>query len=491
VALWFVASPAHAGWRVAESKHFRVFTEASAQRAVEQAALLEDYRALLVLATSREPQGDLPKLDVYVVRRMADASPYRPIPPTVAGFWRATEGGIAAFADDGESRAVGQNTLLHEYAHHFMLADTTIAYPAWYVEGFAEYFATATFRPDRIEFGKADPNRLLWLAYEPWLPLPRLLAGTGSMRSGNQVAMFYAQSWLLTHYVFRSDMFRSEEGKSKFRAYLQRTASGDDPVTAFVEEVEPDLPRLQGRLRTYITRPRDFTYLRMKRTPVAPADVAVRELPPSADRLLLKLVAIEQGMPDEAGAKLLADVRAEAAKWPGDPFAERVQVAAELFHGDAALALRLVDPLIEAAPTDATLWRWKGLAIRKTGGEVVQARRAFVRAFKADANDWRTLMAYVGTFPPDKLSDEAFAVLQRAWTLAPQVTENGMRMALALGFRGRLEEAATVLRPIAYSPHGGKAGEHAERLIALAEAGDRDKFLAGFLMLPVELPQTS
>jgi hypothetical protein len=36
----------------------------------------------------------------------------------------------------------GETVLYHEYAHHFMIGSlTTRAYPRWFVEGFAEFFA--------------------------------------------------------------------------------------------------------------------------------------------------------------------------------------------------------------------------------------------------------------------------------------------------------------------------------------------------------------
>jgi hypothetical protein len=473
--LWFaLATAAHAEWHLAETAHFRLYLEGKADAARAKAEVLEDFRRLLVTWTGREPPSDTPKLDVYLVRRIANASPGQAVGANVAGFWRATPGGMAAFAEQGNASELGgQVILFHEVAHHFMLSDALLAYPAWYIEGFAEYFSTAEFKADRIELGKFSENRAQWLLNGVWISPERLLRGTSGMRGGDSVAMFYAQSWLLTHWLFRAP-----EAKGKLLPYLRRTSAGEDPVEAFKAEVMLRPVDLNPKLRTYLESPKN-TYSRVKREPLTPAEVTVTSLPPSADRLLMPMVAIEHGVGRERGAALLALVRTEAAKAaPDDWLAKRALAVAELNHGDAATAARLIDDLLAAAPDDPTLLRWRGQAWLRAPADVSAARRSFVRAFKVDPDDWRTLMAWVRTFDPTRLSDAQLEVLRRAWTLAPQVSQNVLAMAVALGHRGELAEAARVLKPLAYSPHGGRLGELAETLMTHAEAGNREAFLA-------------
>ena len=43
----------------------------------------------------------------------------------------------------------GETVLYHEYAHHFMIAGLTArAFPRWFTEGFAEFFAGVRFEKD-------------------------------------------------------------------------------------------------------------------------------------------------------------------------------------------------------------------------------------------------------------------------------------------------------------------------------------------------------
>lgn len=469
------ASPATAAWRMAETANFRVFSEGSESLLRERAALLEDYRGLLSTMTTAKPlETPTPKLDVFLVHRIAEARPFGRPPKDSAGFYTVSSGRIAAFV---ETQAAAQTILLHEYAHHFMLGNARAAYPAWYVEGFAEYFMTAEFRPDRIDFGVMDLNRARWLGYGQWLKLERIIAREPALRSREDTAMYYAQSWLLTHYLFRA------EGMGpKFRSYLQSVARGEDSVTAFKTLVDADLVGLERRLRVYAAR--KFTFSRYSRPAATPAAVTITTLPAATEPMLLQLVSLELGLPEAEGALALATVKATAARFPGDPLAARTLAFAELRHGDRAAAIARIDALLATAPADPTLLRWRALAAlpkgQATAAAASEARRLLVRSFRADPNDWRTLLLYAQLAEPFRkpLNPQTFDVLLRAYELAPQVETVVITTAAALARADRLPEAATVLTPLAFAPHGGSAATVAGRLLDLARAGNKAELLA-------------
>lgn len=493
MTLW--PATAEAGWKRAETAHFRVWSDGSEAHLREQAALLEDYRALLEMATGRAPPADAPPLDVFLVDNLAQATPWRPLGPNVAGYYRADAGRISAVATDKVGRdrydISGQHILLHEYAHHFMLAQSGTAYPAWYVEGFAEYFSTAAFRPTRIEFGLASGNRTGWLLGSAWLPLERLLARDPALSRSRDSAMFYAQSWLLTHYMFRAPGMRE-----KLTAYLTAVSTGEDPVEAFRNHVDPDLAGFQAKLRGYLQG--KATYSRFNRPRATPASVRIDTLPASADIFLLRQAALEHGVPPAKAEEALAEIRALAAETPADPLARRALAIAELELGDPAQARRLLDGLLVETPQDPDLLRWRALALKPLAPgarpeALAEARRSLVQAFKADPGDWRTLHAYArlhrpvaGPLPPTVLD-----VLLKAWTLAPQVTEVVLDTAVALSHANRLDEAAQVLEPLAWSPHAGPAADLAARMLEKARRGDRGGLLAEVSALRVRQQATA
>ena len=108
----------------------------------------------------------------------------------------------------------GDTILYHEYSHHYMAQYFPAAYPIWYQEGFAEYFASTRFNKDGVaEIGKVAMSRLLTLYDESWLSTQRLMTATLDDLPQQKWYQFYAQGWLLTHYLFstpaRHDQFRT------------------------------------------------------------------------------------------------------------------------------------------------------------------------------------------------------------------------------------------------------------------------------------------
>lgn len=486
IALLWLALPvsAQAEWLLAETPHFRIYSAGSKQRLLEQATLLEDFHTLLRDRTGRGPPANAPRLDVFLVDKLEDATPWRTLAPNIAGYYRADRGRISVIAvdkgkssgegssDPANTELSGQQILLHEYGHHFLLGTAGIAYPAWYVEGFAEYFSTARFRRDSIEIGRISPNRGIWLAGADWLPMEKLLARTPAFDRSSESAMFYAQSWLLTHYLFRAPGMRD-----KLVAYLKATASGADSVEAFRTHIDPDLTGFQHKLRRYLD---DTSFSRMARGDGPPPAITITPLGSSADEVLMRLVTLEHGIAESRTDAALEDVRARANAAPNDPIAQRALALAELQRGNRTEARAMLDKLLAASPEDPDLLRWRAQASGAGPEGFAEARRYLTRAFAAAPNDWRTLHAYARLFQPARrpLPTHALDVLLRAHELAPQVNEVVLDTAVALAQAGRLQEAASVLEPLAWSPHGGQAAELAEKLLVKARAGDKAGLLA-------------
>lgn len=468
-----LSGPAAGAWRVAESAHFRVYAEMPAAELRQRVELLEDYRNLLGAFTTAKVDEDAPRLDIYIVDRIGQAVPFGQASETTAGFYLAGDAGIAAFATKGE---FGQKVLLHEYAHHHMFAATGQTYPAWYVEGFAEYFMTATFQPTRVDFGLVDRGRAYSLG-DAWAPWEAIIARDSAARSAVPGYQFYAQSWLLTHYLFRTPGMADRLG-----AHLKAIAAGADPLTAFKAHIEPDLRRLNGTLRGYV-RSRNFTFSRLTREARPAAAVTVEELPASADDLLLYRAWLDaRGGVARDPKAALAKVQAAAARFPGDDLATRTLAMAELYLGDPAKATALLEGLLAKAPDDAELLRLQATALLRQDATANRsvARRALVKAARLAPTDWRALHVYVHTHdiehqPADR---NLFEVVQLMWSLAPQVNGIVIDMASVLVQAGRMAEAARRLEPVAFAPHGGPFSAFARRLRDAAVAGDKAAYVA-------------
>lgn len=479
VLLCLVSTPLLAQWQVAETPHFRLYGGVDQATLAERARLLEDFHALLVRATGRNLPAGAPRLDVFLVDSIADMPPRQKLPPGAAGYYLADAGRISAVAlarpPAGPGGLSGSELLLHEYAHHFMAGAGRFAYPAWYVEGFAEYFATARFGGRRVTVGEPSPVRRAALSTGPWLPMETLLARKPDLSRGQDAALFYAQSWLLTHY-----MFRTPSARRPFAAYLRAQAAGADPVQAFRTHVDSDLPGFEAKLRRYLKA--QATVSSFDRVQETQEDVHLSALPQGSERLLPLLVQLEHNGAGPDSAAMLVAVQAIVGDAPQEPLARRTLAVAELEAGRPAAAGKLLDALLADEPANADLLRWRAQAIRaeRVPGAQSRALDYLGRALTAAPDDWRVLHAYarLQRTAGGGMPTHALEALLKAHTLAPQVSEIVLDTALALSQAGRLPEAASVLEPLAWAPHGGPASDIAQRMLARARAGDREGLLA-------------
>lgn len=475
LALWLAASPAGAAWRRAESANFIVYSEAGEPELRQEVARLEDYNGFLHLLTGVDDPPAPNKLKVYMVRGGAALKIVRPgIRTDAAGFYTAGESGIAAVVNQkaGFSGGEEDQILFHEIAHHFMLQYRPTAYPPWYVEGFAEYVMVTTIKDDQIEYAQANSNRVSWLAHAQWLPWDRILFDPPP-RSSQVTALYYAQSWLLVHYLLR-DPAR----KAQLVDYLRSTGEGEAPRAAFKRVFGKEPRALDRDIRGYAER--KMTYSRLKRaSAMASPAMTITVLPASADDLLLLDAGLDLGASGEEAAQRLAKVR-EAARGKTDAYARRVLAKAEALAGDGAAADRLLDPLLAAAPADAELLYLKGMrhlvAARRDPAVAEKERKLaqgwFAKAHRADPNHFQTLVRYAESLSGDPrfVSENTANILLLAHELAPQVSEIGMAAARILLIRGEFAEAERILIPLASNPHQPELTAAAEAMLQRARA---------------------
>lgn len=443
-------------WLHTQTPSFSLYGRVSERALTQMARDLEDFDGLLRALHGIDARPAKP-LPIYLVPRDIDLRRVRPtLLKDTSGLYSASVGDVfaAMSVDGGEER--GRRVLFHEYTHHFMMQHAAAAYPSWLVEGYAEYFSTARFKPDAVELGVTSP-RIAWLRGTSWTPFEDILGRRALWGNRSDIAAFYAQSWILTHY-----MMSDPERLARLARYAEAVAAGGDPVALMSDAAAAPLDRLPQVLRRHMDA---LPGRRMSRPPSSTTPSPVTRLPESADDLLLENQRLKMGVPQDERAEVLAMIRERAARYPGDRLADMTLARAENDFGDRAKAQALLKRRIEIDPRDVEALQTLGWSLmRQASAEPAQAPRLlneardwFGKGFAVDRDNALLLYDYGLTRrgEPGYPSDNILNVLLRAQELSPQVAPFRMAAADALMRRGRFDEAAAMVQPVFNNPHAG------------------------------------
>ncbi|MFM5916382.1 MAG: hypothetical protein ACKOOL_02490 [Novosphingobium sp.] len=494
LAQLFAVAPAQAKWLRGETRHFVVYSSGSAKEMQKFGLQLERFDKLLRtkfdIATDENPN----KLTVYFLGSQdAVSNLYAGRTQDVAGFYSPQKEGSYAVANrtkgDGMFDLDGMTVLFHEYAHHFMFRNFSYAYPSWYVEGFAEYFSTVTFKDDgNWTMGKPAYHRAYGLIEGVHLPIDKLLFGDTEGLTPEQTDVFYGRSWLLVHMLSASPAY-----KGKASAYFTAIAQGKSEREA-AAEVFGDLKQFDKALDSYLNG--KLAYWSSKNPLPADGAMTASELDDISGRLVMLKLNRLQGRVD---AKSRDSLKALAQANPG-----RADLWYELALAERELVSDAEKPEKETGERAAELAADKALAAdpNHVRANVLKADILFKRLESAgndSAADWTRARSYLVTANAHAVDDPtvllewydsyvfqrrtpskvAHAALQRAFELEPEVTEVRVQYAFDLANQGEFDRAIRLVEFLAHDPHEGEAGRKLlAMLTAMRDAKAPDKSAA-------------
>ncbi|HZW15879.1 MAG TPA: tetratricopeptide repeat protein [Brevundimonas sp.] len=460
------AGPAHADWRRAESPNFIVYSQGPERALRRYVRNLEIYdfflRARMGLPASTAGR----KLPIYLVNGRSGLLEINPATgDNVAGTYFPTGEDIFAVAIDDRE----QDYLFHEYFHHFShQIEATAGYPAWLVEGLAEYFMTAEISATTVKIGGFNEGRVYGLFTANWLPLDDLVSKRFAEVSPTQRVNYYPLAWLLTHW-FMSDDARREQ----LSAYVRDLHQGADSVPAMEKATGMTMEEIRQQLRRYRRLMVNHYTAEFPETPIT-----ITQLPPSADDLLLISQRLKVGVAEDERAGTAELVRRLAARHPEDPFALLQLGHAELHFGDPEVGEAILERLLEREPENVEALqlmasRYMRLAEDRPAEVLPLMRRARTylgRAYEADPAQYRTLhlLAQTRQVEADYPTENDLLMWDLAFRLAPQLASIRLGFASALMSAEEFDEAVIILRPLANAAHGGAAAEMAASLMERA-----------------------
>jgi hypothetical protein len=118
----------------------------------------------------------------------------------------------------------------HEYVH-YLTRRVAALLPLWMVEGLAEFYGNTRMESSRVMVGAPSASNIMVLRQNPSLPLSTLFAVTASSpyyHEESKTSIFYAQSWVLTHYLITRDWREQTNHVNDFVTLLRQNVAGTD-----------------------------------------------------------------------------------------------------------------------------------------------------------------------------------------------------------------------------------------------------------------------
>lgn len=369
-----------------------------------------------------------------------------------------------------------RSVVQHEYVHHLTNNADGYTYPKWFVEGYADWLGSFSIKRGTAELFGADDGRIYALQQRNWLPGETLLGSASlSNLSDKQVDRFYAQSWLLVHFLNNRESSEPSmtDGLSR---YMQERANGLSEVRAFEEAFEIKATDLNDRLDTYLYN-QCCAYYTAPVEKLLPEFETVVTTPSSAD-IALGLAEIALKFDNDDGAerwyRVAAandDARGRGLAGLGNVLVYREEFeAAESYFEDAA----------KLAPDDAEVLLDRSNYWLERALDAADTERYEDLAAAAAGYDY---VASLGVVTPELLVNSArimseqdvspetiVANLEAATKMMPSHVGAHADLAVAYANVGRYKDAIRILRSILAWGHNQGLTEWARSMILQIQA---------------------
>ncbi len=471
--------PVHAAWHEASSEHFVIYADQSPKLVKAYAERLERFHSGLtyLLKSKKHEFSPSNRVTIFVVsenqiRKLSGAQ-------YVAGFYNSAAGASVAFvppfstsssggedfrlSTDAESIDSfsgeideGQNTLFHEYAHHYMYSNSEAAYPRWYSEGFAEFYGTSKIEKDgSIWLGVPAQHRSEELLSMPDVTIEALFdEAVYAAKEKNGYNNFYGRSWLLYHYL----MLNNDRNKQMVD-YIRRINNSEPSLDA-AKAAFGDFKILNKELRSYLNKDRMLSIkLSPDKVPIKP--VTVRQMTAGQDAVMPHRIISKRGVDEKLAKEILVKIQDVAAQYPNDAFVLATLAEAQHDAGQHDTAIATADKALALEPRNIDALIQKGYALTKKAelsnndADWATVRKHFVSVNKVEPNHPVPLMYNYRSYVEQGREPSAVALqgLEWAFELAPFDVELRWNLAQIYVHKKRYADAVYILRPLTYDPH--------------------------------------
>jgi tetratricopeptide (TPR) repeat protein len=271
-------------WFEARTAHFNIYSCGPTQEVARVGGRLEQFRDAYSLLAGAEAVASPPIVVIAFATHEA-LEPFLPLyqgkPANLAAFFhRSSDENLIALSISGQG-GESLNSVFHEYTH-LLLRHNDLFWPLWLTEGMADVYSTfETAGGHSVRIGHPLEQYVRLLEKQPLMSLQELFAvthGSPGYNERDRQGMFYAESWLLTHYLMLGD---NAVLKPRFGQLTALLRQGQLPEQAFTNAFRITLPGMENLLRRYLERGRfEPLNLTVNADLSAPRSLAMRPISP-------------------------------------------------------------------------------------------------------------------------------------------------------------------------------------------------------------------
>lgn len=468
-------------WFRAESQHLVVYSDTSEDEVAQLMDQLEklDHLLRIYAVPAGQPAAPETKLTLYVHSQPADVRMLHEAPVEAAiGLYTSCAAGAQGFVahlgripsltDAQLDKAPLDPTLsaaFEAYARHFLYRHTDIRTPAWFIDGFAQYFSSVRFSGQQMVVGRTPTQVGLYLNFLEQgrrysLDYEDVLRGRIDGNSRNfagEVGVrleFEAKAWLLTHYLLADG-----DRRKRLSQYLGLVGRGLPETAVFARLFGVAVKDIADVLWRYGSK--GVPAMRVAPGSLPKAQVRLHTLPESTGAALLTAASLKTCPSPARGEALLAQATALGAKYPTDDLVRLTLSRAQIDWGNPAKALPLLQATLADDEGNAEAHHLLGLAhlrLAQAGSgdaapraHLQDAQRALQRALALSPAAPESALAALLTAvaASDAPSAAALDTALAAWRSARDIGALTRATAQAQAYAGRGDDAHRMLDTLA------------------------------------------
>lgn len=243
-------------WFEARSANFNIYSCGATQEVHKLAARLEQFHDAFGLLAGAQAVSS-PPITVMAFPDQTAMEPFLPLyqgkPANLSGFFkRSSDENLIVLALTG-TNTISMQVIFHEYTHLLFRRNDHV-WPLWLQEGMSEIYSTFEVAGRGVRIGEPIQHHLRFLEHSDLMPLKELLAvehDSPQYNESEHQGVFYAESWLLTHFLMNGD---NPALKARFGNFTKLLRQGVPQEKAFTQALGIPLSSVEAELRRYLAR---------------------------------------------------------------------------------------------------------------------------------------------------------------------------------------------------------------------------------------------